>query len=252
MKSISTADVLVVLLRLMLGCWLGRVRLLHDCFRLFAISTFTVIICLAIVLNQVAAFLYYDHLITIGDEILYIWRPRKTASSYLFFLNRYFTFFGNIAMMVYAWYPLNPEVRNDANHPDFTFFLLYFHRGLNIPCSSFSESWLILYSPQLQALQHISANVPPNWSDPRLQWAIHRNRRVSLIQCAWYQFFLLCEYTLCMAVIAAYPFPCLLLEWSFWEWFAYISCPDNISCPVLISLRNSGRYLVRNIFPYQR
>ncbi|KAF8996251.1 hypothetical protein BDQ17DRAFT_1364662 [Cyathus striatus] len=39
--------------------------------------------------------LYYDHLVTTGDEINYLWRRPKGASTFWFFLNRYFAFCGN-------------------------------------------------------------------------------------------------------------------------------------------------------------
>ncbi|KAG5730740.1 hypothetical protein E4T56_gene3480 [Termitomyces sp. T112] len=44
--------------------------------------------------------LFYDYLITSGDEVEYVWRRLKTKSTYLFFLNRYFAFFSNIAESV--------------------------------------------------------------------------------------------------------------------------------------------------------
>jgi len=43
-------------------------------------------------------FLFYDHLITSGNEIDYLWRRPKSASAYWFFFNRYFAFFGNITV----------------------------------------------------------------------------------------------------------------------------------------------------------
>jgi hypothetical protein len=114
LDSISSAQALSVpLLHLVVWCWLACIRLLQNYLRLLAISKFKLTIGLAVLLNQVAAFLYYDHLITIGNEISYIWSRRKTASAYWFFLNRYFAFFGNLAVTVFAWYPLSPEVRTN-------------------------------------------------------------------------------------------------------------------------------------------
>jgi hypothetical protein len=44
--------------------------------------------------------LYYDHFITLEAEISLLWKRPNTLSSYLFFLNRYFSFFGNICVLV--------------------------------------------------------------------------------------------------------------------------------------------------------
>ncbi|OCH93912.1 hypothetical protein OBBRIDRAFT_789775 [Obba rivulosa] len=41
---------------------------------------------------------YYDYLLTFGDEYWRIWKTPKHAGSYIFFLNRYLTFFGDIAV----------------------------------------------------------------------------------------------------------------------------------------------------------
>ncbi|TFK32683.1 hypothetical protein BDQ12DRAFT_771575, partial [Crucibulum laeve] len=43
-----------------------------------------------------SAIFYYDHLITLGNEINYLWRRPKGASAYWFFFNRYLAFFGNL------------------------------------------------------------------------------------------------------------------------------------------------------------
>ncbi|KIK65870.1 hypothetical protein GYMLUDRAFT_38363 [Collybiopsis luxurians FD-317 M1] len=45
-------------------------------------------------------FLYYDHLMTLKDEIRLIWNRPNTLSSYFFFINRYFSFFGNIGVLL--------------------------------------------------------------------------------------------------------------------------------------------------------
>ncbi|KAK0219919.1 hypothetical protein IW262DRAFT_1381314 [Armillaria fumosa] len=44
------------------------------------------------------SFLYWDHLITIDDELRLLWNKPKTLASYLFFANRYLAFFGNITV----------------------------------------------------------------------------------------------------------------------------------------------------------
>ncbi|KAF8991233.1 hypothetical protein BDQ17DRAFT_1332993 [Cyathus striatus] len=38
--------------------------------------------------------LYYDHTLTFGDEVNYVWNRRKRGSAYWFFVNRYVTFLG--------------------------------------------------------------------------------------------------------------------------------------------------------------
>jgi len=62
---------------------------IHNCLYLSAISC-----------------LYYDHFITFDQEIDYL-RSRK--SSYLFFLNRYFAFFGNLAVTVLGFSDLSAQ-----------------------------------------------------------------------------------------------------------------------------------------------
>lgn len=44
--------------------------------------------------------LYYDHLITFGDEVRQVWSRPKRAGAYWFFFSRYFAFFTNLAAMV--------------------------------------------------------------------------------------------------------------------------------------------------------
>ncbi|THU96205.1 hypothetical protein K435DRAFT_101806 [Dendrothele bispora CBS 962.96] len=44
--------------------------------------------------------LYWDHILTFGDEVKYIWFRPKISSSYWFFLNRYIAFFGSIPLLV--------------------------------------------------------------------------------------------------------------------------------------------------------
>lgn len=40
------------------------------------------------------AIFYYDYALTFGNECTRIWKQPRTRSNYLFFLNRYLTFFG--------------------------------------------------------------------------------------------------------------------------------------------------------------
>ncbi|KAF7343235.1 hypothetical protein MVEN_01754900 [Mycena venus] len=49
-------------------------------------------------------FLYWDHLLTFGDEVRYIWSKPKTASAYCFFLNRYLAAFGDLAVTVFYYH----------------------------------------------------------------------------------------------------------------------------------------------------
>ncbi|KAJ7720397.1 hypothetical protein B0H16DRAFT_1896843 [Mycena metata] len=62
-------------------------------------------------------FLYWDHLLTFGDEVRYIWNRPKTASAYCFFLNRYLAAFGGVAVTVFSYHEI-PESRC----PDFNRF----------------------------------------------------------------------------------------------------------------------------------
>ncbi|KAF8603637.1 hypothetical protein BDV93DRAFT_556339 [Ceratobasidium sp. AG-I] len=45
--------------------------------------------------------LFYDIFITLDDEIQYIWKPKKTVVSYLYFLNRYLNSCFYIVTMTY-------------------------------------------------------------------------------------------------------------------------------------------------------
>ncbi|KAJ6484488.1 hypothetical protein C8R47DRAFT_1280792 [Mycena vitilis] len=47
------------------------------------------------------SFLYFDHAISFGDEVRFLWRKAKTRSTYYFFVNRYLAFFGDIAITVF-------------------------------------------------------------------------------------------------------------------------------------------------------
>ncbi|KAJ6550126.1 hypothetical protein B0H19DRAFT_1264988 [Mycena capillaripes] len=57
-------------------------------------------------------FLYYDHLLTFGDEVRYIWNKPKTASAYCFFFNRYLAAFGGVAVTVFSYHKI-PESWSD-------------------------------------------------------------------------------------------------------------------------------------------
>lgn len=46
----------------------------------------------------------------LGREIDYVWRRKKSNSSYYFFLNRYFSFFGNLAVSVLGFTNLSTQV----------------------------------------------------------------------------------------------------------------------------------------------
>ena len=63
--------------------------------------------------------LYYDHLITLDDEFQYIWRRRKNISSYIFLVNRYFTFFA-VSCKIASFNdrpPVTHTTRDDQNIP---------------------------------------------------------------------------------------------------------------------------------------
>jgi len=55
------------------------------------------------------AILYYDHLLTLGAEVVYIWSRPKTLSSYWFFLNRYLAFSSSIPITVFYFISFNAE-----------------------------------------------------------------------------------------------------------------------------------------------
>ena len=46
------------------------------------------------------ALLFYDHFVTLKEEIQYIWRRKFNAATYLFFLTRYIALFERITLMV--------------------------------------------------------------------------------------------------------------------------------------------------------
>ncbi|KAJ7135647.1 amino acid permease-domain-containing protein [Mycena epipterygia] len=48
-------------------------------------------------------FLYWDHLMTFGDEVRFLWRKTRTPSTYCFLLNRYLAFLGDIVVAVFVF-----------------------------------------------------------------------------------------------------------------------------------------------------
>ena len=50
-----------------------------------------------------AVVLYYDHLITLTTEVSKIWPRARSRPAFLFFLNRYVPFIGNIIVSVYSF-----------------------------------------------------------------------------------------------------------------------------------------------------
>ncbi|KAJ3763348.1 hypothetical protein EV360DRAFT_66337 [Lentinula raphanica] len=62
-------------------------------------------------LSSRPAFLYYDHLLTLDEEIKFIWSRPYHSSSWLFFLNRYFSFVGNIVIFLSMFFaPSGPSL----------------------------------------------------------------------------------------------------------------------------------------------
>jgi Family of unknown function (DUF6533) len=60
------------------------------------------------------ALLYYDHFLTFSDEVSYIWRRPKSASSYWFFANRYLAFTGNIFIAIFGFRTLSVQVSGES------------------------------------------------------------------------------------------------------------------------------------------
>ncbi|KAJ7053653.1 hypothetical protein C8F01DRAFT_1260284 [Mycena amicta] len=50
------------------------------------------------------ALLYWDHIITLDVEVQYIWKRRKSMSTYWFFINRYVALAGNIPVMILPYW----------------------------------------------------------------------------------------------------------------------------------------------------
>ncbi|KAF8980362.1 hypothetical protein BDQ17DRAFT_1263892, partial [Cyathus striatus] len=55
---------------------------------------------------------YYDHLITTGNEINFLWRRPKGPRTFWFFLNRYFSFFGNLVEIIITFMTIPDAVFN--------------------------------------------------------------------------------------------------------------------------------------------
>ncbi|KAJ3819928.1 hypothetical protein F5880DRAFT_1673758 [Lentinula raphanica] len=64
-------------------------------------------------LSSRPAFLYYDHLLTLDEEIKFIWSRPYHSSSWLFFLNRYFSFVGNIVIFLSMFFALSVILGNN-------------------------------------------------------------------------------------------------------------------------------------------
>ena len=59
-----------------------------------------------------SAVLFYDHLITLPEEIRHIWRQKLTFVNFLFLLNRYLLFVGYIVYLFFLFdAPLGNTVR---------------------------------------------------------------------------------------------------------------------------------------------
>lgn len=54
--------------------------------------------------------LLYDHLLTVGDEVTYVWTPRLKRSSACFLLFHYFALLSNLTMVAFFLMDLGPEV----------------------------------------------------------------------------------------------------------------------------------------------
>lgn len=89
---------------------------------------------------------------TTGSEINCLWRRPKSHSAYWFFLNRYFAFFGNIAVTVIAFTTLPQRVRL-SHFPELWSLILLLFRGLNFEPHLTAD---LTPSNQLRALQSFS------------------------------------------------------------------------------------------------
>lgn len=116
-------------------------RLAHDYFHILAVCQYLLfdasLYILELTVKRPPAFLFYDHSITfgepvsfrpnrfqvadqvggggvscVGDEVNYIWLRPKSRSSYWFLVNRYFAFFGNIAVLLLGFMDLTSQVRH--------------------------------------------------------------------------------------------------------------------------------------------
>ncbi|KAG0702176.1 hypothetical protein DFH29DRAFT_511557 [Suillus ampliporus] len=55
--------------------------------------------------------LIYDHMVTLPEEIAFIWCRLRTLSAMLFLVNRYVALFGNIYALFIDFVPQSDEVR---------------------------------------------------------------------------------------------------------------------------------------------
>ncbi|KAH8836158.1 hypothetical protein DL96DRAFT_1703090 [Flagelloscypha sp. PMI_526] len=54
--------------------------------------------------------LYWDHIVTLGDEIQCFWRRANRAGIWCFFINRYLSFFANIPLWIVTFFHMNQEI----------------------------------------------------------------------------------------------------------------------------------------------
>ncbi|KAJ6575990.1 hypothetical protein DFH09DRAFT_1150158 [Mycena vulgaris] len=52
------------------------------------------------------SFFFWDHILTLDTEVRYLWKRRKFASSYSFFVIRYFAFASNVPGVVFLFYTI--------------------------------------------------------------------------------------------------------------------------------------------------
>lgn len=74
-------------------------------FFLFACPSKTVIIF------DLAAILYYDYILTFGDEIQFVWGRKRSSVTLLFFANRYVSILGNIPVILQTFENWSSTVR---------------------------------------------------------------------------------------------------------------------------------------------
>ncbi|KAJ6564974.1 hypothetical protein DFH09DRAFT_1145416 [Mycena vulgaris] len=60
-------------------------------------------------------FLYWDHLITLRDEVRFLWRKAKTRSTFYFFVNRYLACFGDVVITVFQFTSVPASVCRHVN-----------------------------------------------------------------------------------------------------------------------------------------
>ncbi|RDB22108.1 hypothetical protein Hypma_010738 [Hypsizygus marmoreus] len=109
--------------------------LIHNYFHLVAVSV-----------------LLYDHLMTFGNEVDYLWRRSKARSAYWFFLHRYFAFFGNIVVMILGFTTLSAQrfafVAHSLNFTIVSFFQI-------LVCVLLTLRIYALYSCSLRILAYM-------------------------------------------------------------------------------------------------